>query len=161
MLHLVDVRFGIGQIFSEDIKSPHLAVHQSVHHLGNHEADIIRQLRGLPMRLQGFLDFSHIFIDGHCLITGKHIGQGAHVAGALDIVLAAQRVDTAHLHAHVAQKHLQVGGGHDVVPATGVLGDSQGVAEHTCFTEASRRATSRILSASIPQMSTTFPADSL
>ncbi len=58
------------------------------------------------------------------------IGQGAHVAGALHIVLPAQGVHPAALEAHIAQKHLQVRAGEHVVHPAGVLGDAQSVHEH-------------------------------
>ena len=64
---------------------------------------------------------------GDRLIAGEDVGQAAHVAGALDVVLAAERVDAAAFNADVAAEHGQVGQGLDVVGAHGVLGDAHAV----------------------------------
>ena len=64
---------------------------------------------------------------GDRAVVGEDVGQGAHVARSLHVVLAAQRVDAGVRHAHMAGDHGQVGQVHDVGRAGGVLGDAQGV----------------------------------
>ena len=71
--------------------------------------------------------FQRLVRIGHRLIAGKHVGQAAHVAGPLDIVLAPEGIDPAAPDAHVAAEHGQVGQGFDVVRAGGVLGDAHGI----------------------------------
>jgi hypothetical protein len=58
------------------------------------------------------------------LVGRVNVRQTAHVAGALDVVLAAQRVDTAAGHTHIAQEHLQVGQVHDIAHTHDMLGDA-------------------------------------
>ncbi len=124
MLDVGDVRLGIGQVLAEDLEGLDLAFEQAFHHLGDHQAGLVGQAGDAP----GLLELGAGFRIGHLLVAGKDIGQCTHVAGALDVVLAAQGIDAAALHAHVAQQHLEVGTGDDVVSSAGVLGDPEGVA---------------------------------
>ena len=64
------------------------------------------------------------------LEPGQSIGQGAHVAAALDVVLATERIDAAPIPAHVAGEQHQVDEGEDVVDGVVVLGDAQRPADH-------------------------------
>ena len=96
-----------------------LPVSDAGDHLGDGQADFVRQRRA-PGRLELFL---HLGV-GDRLIGRVDIGQAAHVARALHVVLAAQRVDAAAGHAHVAQQHLQVRQVHHVAHAHDVLGDA-------------------------------------
>ena len=63
----------------------------------------------------------------HLLVAGENVRQTAHVAGALHVVLAAQRVHAGARHADVAAEHGQVGERLDVVGAGGVLGDPHAI----------------------------------
>ena len=65
-----------------------------------------------------------------CWKPGQAIGQGAHVAAALDVVLATQRVDAAAVAADVAGEQDQVDQGQDVVDRVVVLGDAERPADH-------------------------------
>jgi hypothetical protein len=65
------------------------------------------------------------------------VPQQAVVRGPLDIGFAAQGVDAAAGHAHVAQQQLDDGHGTDVLGAGGVLGPAHGVHDgtgHATFT---------------------------
>ena len=62
-------------------------------------------------------------------VAGQNVEQQALVRGALDVGLAAKRVDAAAGHTHVAQKQLDDGHGPDVLHADGVLGLAHGI-EH-------------------------------
>jgi hypothetical protein len=80
--------------------------------------------------------FLHLFLGigaGHRLISGVDIGQNPHVAGALDVVLAAQRVDPAAFDSQVAAEHGEVGEAFDVVGAADVLGDSHAIEDAAGF----------------------------
>ena len=59
------------------------------------------------------------------LEPGQSIGQRAHVAAALDVVLATERVDAAPVPADVAGEQHQVDQGEDVVDRVVVLGDAR------------------------------------
>ena len=63
---------------------------------------------------------------GHQLIAGKEIGQGAHIAGALHIVLPAKRIHSAARDSHISQKHLQIAQCQHVENAGRMLRDAHG-----------------------------------
>ena len=142
MLHVPDVGLGIGQVFPEHIEELDLAVHQAVHHLGHHQAVLFRELLHTP----GGLELGPGQRVFHLLIAREDVGQRPHVAGALDVVLAPQRVDPAAFKTDISQQHLQVGAAHDVVDPAGVLGDPQGIDEHRRFDRG--QAAGHVLSAS-------------
>ena len=75
----------------------------------------------------GLLHLLAVVGVGDRLIPGEDVGQAAHIAGALDVVLAAQGVDAAAVDADIAAEHGQVGQGLDVVGAHGVLGNAHAV----------------------------------
>ena len=65
---------------------------------------------------------------GDALVAGQQVGQRAHVRGALDVVLPAQRNDAAAAGgADGAREDGQVGQRADAVGAVGVLGDAEAV----------------------------------
>ncbi len=65
-----------------------------------------------------------------CWKPGQPIGQGAHVAAALDVVLAAQRVHAAAVAPDVPGQQGEVDQGEHVVDRVVVLGDAEGPADH-------------------------------
>ena len=102
---MVDIRIGYQWIFTDDIKGFEGAVVGRRYHLGGRQAGLVGKLVHIPGLLHalarcGINDF---------LISGIHIRQPAHVTGALDVVLTAQRIDTTARDAQVAAKHGQVG----------------------------------------------------
>ena len=66
---------------------------------------------------------------GDVAVAGELVREGAHVAGALDVVLPAERVDADALAADVAGDHGQVGHAHHHRRALGVLGDAEAVVD--------------------------------
>ena len=46
-------------------------------------------------------------------VTAELMGEGTHVAGPLDIILAAQGINTHPLPANIARGHGEIGHGHD------------------------------------------------
>ena len=60
-------------------------------------------------------------------VARQLVREGAHVAGALDIVLAAQRVHADALAAEIAGRHGEVGDRHHRGRALAVLGDAEAV----------------------------------
>ena len=62
-------------------------------------------------------------------VAGELVGEGAHVARALHVVLPAERVDADALAADVAGDHGQVGHAHHHRRALGVLGDAEAVVD--------------------------------
>ncbi len=122
LAHVVGVGVGEHRVFAHDVHRLDLAVDDRVEHLRDAQPRPVAELR--PPRL---LEDGHVLRLGDRPVVGEHVGQGAHVAGSLHVVLAAQRIDTGMLDAHVAGDHGQVGQVHDVGRAGGVLGDAQGV----------------------------------
>jgi hypothetical protein len=61
---------------------------------------------------------------GDRLIARQDVGQRAHVAGALHVVLSPQRIDPSAGDAQVAQQELEIRAGERVVGAARVLGDA-------------------------------------
>jgi hypothetical protein len=62
-------------------------------------------------------------------VGGQLVRERAHIAGALHVVLAAQRVDAHALAPDVAGGHGQVGDGHHRGRALAVLGHAQAVVD--------------------------------
>ena len=63
-----------------------------------------RQSR-VPERISTSQAFSMRFLTvsiGHRLVSGKYIGQAAHVTGALDIILTSQGIHPAACYAQVS-----------------------------------------------------------
>ena len=70
---------------------------------------------------------------GDLLVAGQDVGQRAHVGGALDVVLAAQRVDAAAVgRADAAGQDGEVAQRPHAVGAVGVLGDAEAVDDRAC-----------------------------
>ena len=61
---------------------------------------------------------------GHPLVPGEEVGEGADVAGALDVVLAAEWVYAGAGSTDVPGEHGEVRGAEDVVDPGDVLGDA-------------------------------------
>ena len=78
-----------------------------------------------PQRLE---DAAHGVV-GDVAIAGQLVREGAHVAGALDVVLAAQRVHADALAAEIAGHHREVGDRHHGRGALAVLGDAEAVVD--------------------------------
>ncbi len=126
VLDFVDIRLRIGQILSEDVEGSNALVDQAFHHLGNHQTGLPRKLFHTPR----LLEFRAGIGVRHGLVSRKHIRQSPHVAGSLNVVLAAERVHAATLRSHVPEQHLQIGDAQNIVHATRVLGDSERIADH-------------------------------
>src|SRR5699024_8160924 len=62
-------------------------------------------------------------------VAGELVREGAHVAGALDVVLAAQRVHADAGPAEVTGRHRQVRHAHDHGRALAVLRDAKAVVD--------------------------------
>ena len=104
---VVGIRIGNDRILPDDIQGLDFALGDGRHHAGHGQAHPIRQVLDPPGRL-------HLGPGvgiGHRLITGKDVGQAAHVAGPLDVVLAPEGVDPAAFNPDVAAEHGQVGQG--------------------------------------------------
>lgn len=65
----------------------------------------------------GPFEFMADRVVGHILIAGILVGQDAHIAGSLDVVLAADGADAGGVMTVVAGHEAQVGAGDDTFDA--------------------------------------------
>ena len=79
------------------------------------------------LRLPGLLELLAHGRVGHALVAGVEVGQGPHVAGALHVVLAAQRVDPGEGLPDLAAEHRQIADGDHVGHPAGMLRDAHAV----------------------------------
>ena len=86
--------------------------------------------RGGTVTPQAASNFARSVSFSTCWKPGQAVRQGAHVAAALDVVLATQRVDAAAVAPDVSGQQDKVDQGQDVVDRVVVLGDPKGPADH-------------------------------
>jgi hypothetical protein len=91
VLGVVEVRIGHQRVFADDVHGFDFAVMGLGKHLGDRQPGLVGRPAPHPRRFPS----SGWRQVGHRLVGRKHIGQAAHVAGPLDVVLPAQRVDAA------------------------------------------------------------------
>ena len=130
---------GVGEywVLSYDVEALELPVDGGVEGGGRGEAG----LGGEAFDAPGLFELGARRVVADFLISGVDVGEGTHVAGALDVVLPAQGVDAAAGFAEVACEHGEVGATLDVVHAVRMLGDAHGVDDHgraRCGEEARR-----------------------
>ena len=108
------IRVGEHGVLAHDEQALELALGGGVDRGGHRQARLRPADSSTP---QAFSNFARDGRVGDLLVAREDVGQGAHVAGPLDVVLAAQRVDARARAADVAGEHGQVGAGLDVVHA--------------------------------------------
>ena len=121
---MLGVGIGLGDVLTLDEECLELAHHGGVEHVGDAHAGIAAQLRA-PQRLELL---AHRIV-GDVAVARQLVGEGAHVARALDVVLPSQRVDPDAVAADVAGRHGEVGHRHDHGRALAVFGDAQAVVD--------------------------------
>src|SRR5690242_3322887 len=80
---------------------------------------------GMDADAPGMLELRAQFGVLDVLEAGQAVGDRAHISAALDIVLAAQRVETAAVAAHMTREQSEVDEGNDVVHCVVMLGDAE------------------------------------
>src|SRR5689334_443858 len=73
----------------------------------------------------GALEFRAQFVVLHMLESGQAVGDCAHISASLDVVLAAERVETTAVAAHVTGEEAEIDEGQNVVHRVVMLGDSE------------------------------------
>ena len=118
------VRVGVGlqDVLALDVDALERAVDGGVEHVGDAQARL-RIERHAP---QALVDVARRIV-GHVPIARQLVRERAHVAGALHVVLAAQRVHADARPADIAGQHGEVGDRHDRGRALAVLGDAEAV----------------------------------
>ena len=120
LLVLVLVGVGLHRVLPDDVHAPDLAVGHGVHHLGLVLADLLRQ-RSAPYLLEERVRLGVVPAPAADLL----VRQGAHVAAALHVVLAAQRVEARSVLADVAGQEPKRDEREHPVGAVVVLGDAE------------------------------------
>ena len=109
---------GLERIFPHNVRRPHFAVRHAVRQLADAVARVLRQALNAP----GVGELLPVFREFHVLIAGIGVRQRAHIAGALDVVLAAHRIDADVRFPQVAGEDRQAGQGthrFDALPELG------------------------------------------
>ena len=84
---------------------------------------------GSSLTLHSFSNSLRVRLVGDVAVARVLVRERAHVARALHVVLAAQRVHADAFAADVAGRHGEVGHGHDHGRALAVLGDAEAVVD--------------------------------
>ena len=118
---MCDVGLGVGRVLPQDVRSSNGLGFHGLEHEGQVQTGIGRDL-GIPHRAEacpggGIGDVGE---------TRQLVRQRAHVAPALNVVLAAERYEPAAPSAHVARQQRQGAEGDDVVDCVVVPGDAKG-----------------------------------
>ncbi len=132
-----DVGIGDHGVFTHDDHGPYFPLQSGLEHFHHGEARFFWDGCG-----PGALELLAHRRVGEALIAGKAVGKGAHVAGPLDVVLAAEGVHARCRPAYVSREQSQIGDGQDVFRPKGMLGEPHGIKDHGPFgpTEGPRRS---------------------
>ena len=121
---MVGVGIGLGDVLAVHEQALEGAARGFVEHVRNAQARLAAEL-DLPLLLEQLARR----LVGDMAVARELVRERAHVAGALHVVLAAQRVHADALVADVAGDHGEVGHGHDHGRALAVLGDAEAVVD--------------------------------
>ena len=121
---MLGVRIGLRRILALYVQGLEAALERRLEHVGNAQP---------RLRVDGHAPFVAEQLArrgvGQVAVPGQLVRERSHVAGALDIVLAAQRVHAHAFLADVARGHREVRDAHDHGAALAVLGDAQAVVD--------------------------------
>ena len=121
---MLGVGIGLRRILALDVEGLEAAVERGLEHVGNAQARL-RIDRHAPLGVE--LVARHLV--GQMPVAGQLMRERAHVAGALHVVLAAQRIHAHAFAAEVAGGHGEVGDAHHHGAALAVLGDAEAVVD--------------------------------
>ena len=120
--HVLGVGIRLEDVLALDVEALERAVDRGVDHVGDAQARLGVE-RAAPQRLEHGAGR----VLGDVAIAGNLVREGAHVAGALHVVLPAQRIHADALAADIAGGHGEVGDRHHRGRALAVLGDAEPV----------------------------------
>ena len=123
---LGDVGLGLGRVLADHVEGAQLAALHAVEHLRQVPA-VLGPDRRAPGRLEAG---ARLVVALDVLEAGELVRDRAHVAAALDVVLAAQRVEPRAEPPDVAAEQGQVDQREDVVDGVVVLRDPERPADH-------------------------------
>ena len=120
------IGLGVGGVLADHVERAQVAALHRVEHLGE-VPSVLRDDRDAPRALEP-LARGRVRLD--VLEPGELVGDRAHVAAALDVVLPAQRVHAAAVHADVTGQQAEVDQREHVVDPVVMLGDPERPADH-------------------------------
>ena len=115
--HVRDVGIGEHGVLAHDVQRLDLSLEGRGEHLRHRQAGRVGEFN-----VPRFLELGADVGVGDLLVAGIVVRQGAHVASALDVALAAQRIDAGAGPADLPGDHRQVRKRSDVIDAGRVLG---------------------------------------
>jgi hypothetical protein len=122
------MRVGVGlqNVLALDVDALEGAADRGVEHVGNAQSRLAVELHA-PER------FEHLAhgVGRDVTVAGELVRERAHVARALHVVLAAQRINADALAPDVAGGHGEIGDRHDRRGTLTVLGDTKPVVDRT------------------------------
>ena len=121
---VIGVGIGLGDVLAVHEQALEGAARRLVEHVRDAQAGLAVELDA-PL----LLEQPARRLVGDVAIAGELVRERAHVARALHVVLAAQRVHADAFAADVAGDHREVGDGHDGGRALAVLGDAEAVVD--------------------------------
>ena len=104
---VLGVGIGLGDVLALQVEALERAVDRLVHHVGDPQARRAAE-RDAPQALEN----RPRGVVGDVAVAGELVRERAHVAGALHVVLAAQRVHADALAADIAGRHGEIGDRH-------------------------------------------------
>ncbi len=122
------VRVGLGEILALDVHAFVVTGNCGIEHIGN----TVYRLR-VEFDTPDFLERCADLVVLNRAIPGKLVRERAHVAGALYVVLPAQRIEAAAGKTEIAGRHREIGHAHDHVRALAVLGDAEPIIDGAIF----------------------------
>ncbi len=123
---MLRVRVGLRDVLALDVDALEIAVDRLVDHVRDSQARLVGEAE-TPERLE---TLAHRVV-GDVAVAGELVRERAHVARALHVVLAAQRIDAGADLADIAGRHRKVRHAHDHGRALAVLGDAEAVIDRS------------------------------
>ena len=121
---VIGVRVGLREVLALDEQPLELATDRGAEHVGDAQARL-----GVDGRAPACLEQRARRVVGHVPVARELVREGAHVARALHVVLAAERVHADAVAADVAGRHGEVRHPHDHRRSLAVLGDAEPVVD--------------------------------
>ncbi|MCY1485098.1 hypothetical protein D9M68_187160 [compost metagenome] len=106
--HMLGIRVGLQDVFTLDIDALEGAIDRGIEHVRDAQARLVGNLDA-PELLEGFARR----VVGDMAVARQLVRERTHVAGALHVVLTAQRVYADARPADIAGDHREVGDRHD------------------------------------------------
>ncbi len=122
--HVLRVGIGLDNVLALNVHALEGAFAGGVQHVGDAQSGLALQ-RDVP----GLFEQMAHAVVGDMPVSGEFVRERSHVAGALHVVLAAQRIHAHAAFAEVAGGHGEIGHAHHHGGSLAVLGDAESVVD--------------------------------